>query len=193
KDNQLAFDITMALVGDKGWRNLSGMVEDLDEASLAEMKLGRYYDRVTNLVPLLKEKTYTLAPLGEHKIQGKPALGVKVSSKGQPDIKIFFDKATGLPVKTEYRFRDMLHESYLSDWREPDFAGADEQTLKASKVKTDGPDLLDYLRKKTPSGGDAAKIKALIEQLGDDSFEKREKASAELIAAGVAALPQLRE
>jgi HEAT repeat protein len=87
----------------------------------------------------------------------------------------------------------MLHESYLSDWREPNFTAADEETLKAGKLNTDGPALLDYLRKKTPAGGNTAKINTLIEQLGDDSFEKREKASAELIAMGAAALPQLRQ
>src|SRR5262249_5260575 len=45
--NQLGIGFTMALVGEKGWRSVGGMLENLDDASLAELKLGRYYDRVT--------------------------------------------------------------------------------------------------------------------------------------------------
>jgi hypothetical protein len=122
---------------------------------------------------------------------------VQVSSKGQPDIKIFFDKKTGLMVKTEYRAktpgdREMLHENYFSDWREPDHASADLEILRAAKIETDGPKLLEYLRKRMPTGGDGSRIKLLIEQLGDDSFETREKAMKDLIAVGAAAVSQLR-
>src|SRR5438552_6494252 len=81
KSTQPAFDIAMALVGDKAWNSIVGMFSDVDEGTLAELKFGRYHDRVKTLVPLLREKTYTLAPLAEVKIQGKPAVGIKVSSK----------------------------------------------------------------------------------------------------------------
>jgi hypothetical protein len=194
-----AIRVTMALLGEKGWRNVSGMLEDLDEASLAEMKLGRYYDRVTSLAPVLKDKSFTLESLAEVKVQGKPAVGVKVSLKGQPDISLFFDKTTSLLVKTEYRAtppgqdKEMLYESYYSDWREPDHTTADERTLKTANLVTDGPALVDFLRKRRPVGGDVARIKELVEQLGDDSFETREKATTALVVIGAAALPQLRE
>src|SRR5262249_16677376 len=159
--NQLGISFVMALNGDKGWRSTGGMLEDLDDANLAEMKLGRYYDRVTSLAPLLRDKEFTLGSLGELKIKDKPTLGVKAVAKGQPDIKLYFDKASGLLVKTEYRAktpgqdREMLHESYYSDWREPEYAAAEERTVKAAKLKTDGPSLLEYLRKNVPAGGDA--------------------------------------
>jgi hypothetical protein len=197
--NQAPFNLTMALVGDNGWRSFSDMLEDLDAPNLAELKLGRYYDRVTRLVPLLKDKSFTLASLGESKAKDTPVIGVKVASKGQPDIRLFFDKTSSLLVKTEYRAktpgqdREMLHESYYSDWRVPDPTAADEQIVKAIKIKTDGPSLVEYLRKKVPVSGDAAKIKQLVEQLNDDSFEVREKATADLIAIGAPALPQLRQ
>jgi hypothetical protein len=197
--NGMAFPLVMVLTGDKGWRSFQGMVDDLDADSLADMKRSRHYDRVTSLIPLLKDKNYTLAALGEVKIKDKPALGVKVSFKGQPDIKLFFDKDSGLPAKSEYRYKPMhvgkevLQETYYSDYREPDFGAEDEKLLKAAKLKTDGPALLEFLRKKVPAGSDMAKIKALIEQLGDDSFDVREKATAELIALGASALPLLRQ
>ena len=87
----------------------------------------------------------------------------------------------------------MLHESHYSDWRVPDPTAADEQIAKAAKIKTDGPSMVEYLRKRLPAAGDAAKIKQLIEQLNDDSFEVREKATEDLIAIGPPALPQLRQ
>ena len=183
--------VTMSLVGAKGWRSVGGKLEDLDEANLAEMKLGRYYDRVTSLAPVLKDDSFKLESLPEIKVHDNPAVGIKVSSRGQPDISLFFDKTTSLLVKTEYRAtppgqdKEMLHETYYSDWREPDNTAADEQTLKAVRVQTDGPALADYLRKHMPAGGDVARIKKLVEQLGDDSFETRSKASEALIAAKI--------
>lgn len=189
---------TMVLTGDKGWRNFSGMIEDLDPASLAEMKRSRHYDRVTSLLPLLKDKSYLLSPLAEIKVQDKPAVGVKVASKGQPDIQLYFDKESGLLVKTSYRYKqgpadkETLQESTYSDYREPNFTVEDEALLKKAKLKTDGASLLEYLSKRTPVGADTAKIKKLIEQLGDDDFDAREKATAALIAIGPPAVPHLR-
>jgi hypothetical protein len=76
---------------------------------------------------------------------------------------------------------------------EPDQVARDEQTLREAKVGTDGPALLEFFRKRTAKDVDPTKIKALVRQLGDDSFEKREQASAQLIAVGASAVPHLKE
>src|SRR6516164_6558528 len=100
--------ITQVINANKGWRKLSGVgdtrVEELDQNSLDEMKQSRYFDRVGSLLPLLKDKSFTLKALGELKVQDQPALGVQVSSKGQPDVKLYLHKTTGLLVKIEYRY-----------------------------------------------------------------------------------------
>jgi hypothetical protein len=70
---------------------------------------------------------------------------------------------------------------------------ADERTLRDARVGTDGPSLLEFFRKRTVSGADRDKMLALIKQLGDDSFDEREKASAELIALGTRAESFLRD
>ena len=67
---------------------------------------------------------------------------------------------------------------------EPDSTAADEQTLKAANLGTDGPALLDFFRKRTPTEANVKRITLLIKQLGDDSFAVREKASAELVSIG---------
>lgn len=69
----------------------------------------------------------------------------------------------------------------------------DEKTLREHKAPTDGAGLLEFLRKRfTVTVGDE-RIKALIEQLGDDSFEKREEASRQLTALGTRAKKQLQD
>jgi HEAT repeat protein len=69
----------------------------------------------------------------------------------------------------------------------------DETLLKNANVGTDGPALLEFLRRHTRATAAADKLQALVKQLGDDSFEIREKATANLAAAGPAALAALRE
>lgn len=68
---------------------------------------------------------------------------------------------------------------------------ADERTLKEARIATDGPSLLDYLRKRTLDDAQIAKIKLLIADLGSDDFQTREKATDELPAYGSAAVPLL--
>jgi hypothetical protein len=70
---------------------------------------------------------------------------------------------------------------------------ADEKLLREAKLPTDGAGLLAYLGKQTVPADKKGRVPGLIKQLGDDSFKVREKASAELLAIGTGALPQLRK
>jgi HEAT repeat protein len=70
---------------------------------------------------------------------------------------------------------------------------ADEQALKTAKLPIDGPSLLAVFRKRTPDEDSRARIKSLIEQLGDDAYTEREEASEELASCGVEATGLLRE
>jgi HEAT repeat protein len=69
---------------------------------------------------------------------------------------------------------------------------ADERTVREAGVGTDGAALLLFFRNRTLNNTDRDAIAALIKKLGDDSFDEREKASAELIALGPRAERQLR-
>ena len=70
---------------------------------------------------------------------------------------------------------------------------ADERLLREAGVGTDGPALVQFFRGRLVTGADRDRIAALIKQLGDDSFEMRETASAQLVLIGAKAEPQLRE
>jgi hypothetical protein len=91
---------------------------------LAEQKEEIYAAWVADLVAL-KEKMFTLSSLGETNVDGKPAVGVKVSSKGHRDINLYFDKETGLLAKSETRVKDEMlggqevgQETFYSDYKE---------------------------------------------------------------------------
>jgi len=192
--------ITQVMDGKKGWRNTNGQVQDLTEAELAEARKSRHIDRVTALVALLKDKdAFTLTSLGESRVNDRPVRGVKVSAKGEQDVSLYFDKANGLLLKAEYQDKALgsdkrvKHEMIYSDYREASLTEADERLLRAAGLPADGPALVERLRKAGPAGHTAEQIKALIRQLGDDSFEQREKATAELVRVGAAAIPYLRE
>jgi hypothetical protein len=66
-----------------------------------------------------------------------------------------------------------------------------EKTLKDAGIGTDDAALLKFFKDRIISESDRTKIAASITQLGDDSFEEREKAEDYLSKAGRAALSQL--
>jgi hypothetical protein len=132
------FRLVQVLNGDKGWVKLDDDTEELDKEDLAEVKEEAYGEWVATLVPL-KDKAFVLAPLGEVNIDKRPARGVTVSSKGHRDVNLYFDKETGLLVKTETRVKDdggqeVTEETFLGEYKEV------QGTKQATKftVKRDG-------------------------------------------------------
>ena len=185
--------------GDKSWRDFDGQAQDFSREEIESLHISRHVDRVTGLAALRSDKGFTFAPLPDVKVEGRPARGIKASYKGEPDVSLYFDKETGLLTKYAYRakksgdVKEALHETVLSDYREPDPASADEGALRAAGVETTGPALLALIRKHTPDPAKVEQARRLVRQLGDDRFTAREKASAELVKLGPVAVPFLRD
>jgi hypothetical protein len=76
---------------------------------------------------------------------------------------------------------------------DPESVQADEKTLKAASLSSEGPALLEFFRKRTLADTYRNKILGLINKMGDDSFQVREQAFADLLALGPAAAPLLRQ
>ena len=122
-----------------------------------------YAEKVIGLV-FLKDKGFKLSPLGELKVNEKPAVGVRVSSEGHRDVNLFFDKDTGLLVKTETRSIDFMsgeeqnQEKLLQDYKER------EGFLQPTKVVVlrDGKELLSL---------EIEEVK-IVERFDDDTFTK---------------------
>jgi HEAT repeat protein len=76
---------------------------------------------------------------------------------------------------------------------EPDLnRAADEKALKDAGQATDAAGLLAFFRKRTLNDADHDRLREAVRLLGDDDFGTREKATAQLRAAGKAVLPFLR-
>ncbi len=69
---------------------------------------------------------------------------------------------------------------------------ADEALLREARVGTDGPGLVAFFRDRSLSEADRERLADLVRHLGSDEFERREKASAALVARGPLAVPLLR-
>lgn len=135
----MKFRFVQVLAGDKGWVRMGDATSEMDKDQLAEAKEQAYAGGVANLV-VLKDKEFTLATTGEVKVNDKAALGVKVSRKGHRDVDLFFDKETGLLVKSETRVKDegsgqeLTEENYPSEYKE---VQGTKQPMKFT-VKRDG-------------------------------------------------------
>lgn len=155
---------TAAIDGDMGWFTIQGNTRDLPKERLDENKENQYGDWVASLVPL-DEKEFKLALLEESVVDAKPALGVRVSRKDHRDVRLFFDKESGLLVKIEKRVKSMDQEGQELT-QGTVFQNYEEvQGIKVpTKVvtKRDGKDFLE---------GTRSEIKRL-EKLDDSLFAK---------------------
>jgi hypothetical protein len=193
-------EIVTVVDGTRSWRSIDGTVTDFSPDELREVGKYPYREKVTGLTDLLTDKGFTLTVLDEPAtVAGLPAIAMKVSSKGQDDMTLYFDKETGLRVKCRYQTkakgedRDAWHETTLTDYREVVQGAAEERLLQEAGVRHAGPALLEYLRGQAPDPARLEKARALIKNLAAEAFAAREKATEELIALGPVALPLLRE
>ncbi len=76
---------------------------------------------------------------------------------------------------------------------ESETAESDAHLLKSARVGTDGTALLDFFHKRSVTEVERGRIEAQIRQLGDPSYEMRQRASADLLARGPVAMRQLRD
>ena len=89
--------------GDKLTITANGQDIPVPESATKAIKDAQYMMKVARLVGITAEKGFELSLVGEVKVEDKPAIGVRVSSKDHKDISLFFSKETGLLVKVEHR------------------------------------------------------------------------------------------
>ena len=188
------------LKGNKSW-SLSGTVAiALEDKDQTRLWTAYYKDHILDMLRgLPRDKTAKLTALGESNLDGRVIVGVKVVSKNFPEYSLYFDKANGLLVKAEFPFvigeeEDAKTATVLySDYREADCAVTAEKTLKAANQATDAQAVLQLVRQRTLTQEKRQAIKDLIQRLGSDTFEEREKAEAEIRKLGALALPVLAQ
>lgn len=95
--------IVTVMNGDKLSIEAAGKAVDVTDDIKKAMKDAQHMMTASRMVPLLKDKSYELSIFGEAKVEDKPAIGIRVASKGKKDITLFFDKKTNLLAKIEHR------------------------------------------------------------------------------------------
>jgi hypothetical protein len=121
--NGQAFTVSEVLNRDKGWKRDQDSTREMSADELKEAQQGAHETWLATLTPL-KDKAYTLSTLGEIQVDDRPALGVRVASKGHRDVNLYFDKETHLLVKTQMRVKEeatgmeVNQESFYGDYKE---------------------------------------------------------------------------
>jgi hypothetical protein len=144
--------------GEKGWRGLNGTTEELAGNDLVNERRNGWREWTPVDVLVLKSPPFKTESAPDADVNGKPAAGVKVTGPEGAPFTIYFDKASGLPVRlvatvTTFTGEEAAEEVNYSDYK--DFDGI----KKATKVETkhDGKRLLlaEVTTFKVPAAADA--------------------------------------
>lgn len=101
--NGMAKNAVIVINGAKAWvkDNDRNMTKDAPQDEVPKISAVISALRMPQLLPALLDKEIKLSPLGEVKVGDRPALGVSVTTKGDKQVSLFFDKENGLPVKSQ--------------------------------------------------------------------------------------------
>ena len=116
-------DLVRVLNGDQAWLQVdyNDRVRPMDKVSRTELEEQKYAEGLDRL-EFLNEKGIKLSRLKRIEVQGQPAVGVLVKSKGHWDVKLYFDADTGLLVKRE-RIKTkggFIEDAEFGDYRKVD-------------------------------------------------------------------------
>jgi hypothetical protein len=137
--------ITVVVNGNKGWMSAMGAEMELPEDELKEHQESLYGDWVSELTPLLNDKSFTLSAAGEAKVDDKTTVAVKVSHKDRRDITLHFEKDGGLLVKMDQTVKDEMgggdvkQETFIKEYSTVGKVKVATKLL----VKRDGKDHVD--------------------------------------------------
>lgn len=116
---------TWVLNGAQGWFKRGPAVEAgaMKKDELEETREEAYFNWITLLAPI-KGKDFKRTPLDEVKMDGRTLVGLTVSRKGNRDVKLYFDKETGLLAKSERKVKedgaDVVEEMYFAGYKDID-------------------------------------------------------------------------
>jgi hypothetical protein len=107
-------NVGLVIDKDKGWFKSPKGVEAIPKEIFAALSADFHALRLAQMLVALKDKDCKLSALGEDKIDDKPAVGIKAAFKGFPDVDIFFEKKTMLPLMCRTQVTDNRENKDLS-------------------------------------------------------------------------------
>ena len=109
------FAFTRVVNGKQAWQGSARGTRDLSEAQVTQIVDEIYAHWLASVAPL-QDKGFKFSPFGNATVDGKEAVGLVVSCQGRPDVTLFFDKQTGLVIKSERRAKDpATNEEYTAE------------------------------------------------------------------------------
>jgi outer membrane lipoprotein-sorting protein len=137
---------TVVANGNKAWESAMGQTQEVEGDKLDYIVNQTYHLNVTTLLPLLSDAGYQLATAPEKDVDGKKAVGVKVTRDKKTPITLYFDKTTNLLVKSETKVKDEFQawkevpeEVYYGDYKD---AGG-KKFFGKMRVVRDGKTMID--------------------------------------------------
>ncbi len=117
---------TLVVTAEKIWAKGGGGNGDTEEAPKEEDFIHDVFRtiRLSQNLSALRNKEVMVSHLGEVKIDNRAAVGLKVASKGRPDVDLFFDKETSLPLRAELRVtepmqaNEVVYAFYFADYKD---------------------------------------------------------------------------
>jgi len=112
----------------------------LDDKLKEELREASYAMKLARLLLVEDDKSLELSTLGETTVNNKPAIGVKIASKGHKDLNFYFDKESGLLSKVERRafdtttMQEVTEERIIQEYSETDGI----KTAKKALINRDG-------------------------------------------------------
>jgi outer membrane lipoprotein-sorting protein len=164
KFNDTDIKVVQVANRDKGWFKLGDDTTEMSKEMLEEIREELNVANVTQLV-VLTGKEYKLSSLGDLKVGDHQTIGVRAEREGYRPINLFFDKESGLLVKTETRGKDIQRggEEYTSETEYSDFKKVQDVVIAHKlSVKHDGKRFVD---------SETTDVK-LSEKLENNVFEK---------------------
>jgi hypothetical protein len=114
------------LAGDKGFEQFWEDKTEFDKDAVANEKRSIYLQVLPMTLLPLRDKEYRVETVGEEKVGGKPAVGLKVTPPDKKEFTIYFDKESGLPVKMVAKVvgwedhDEFVRETIFADYKEFD-------------------------------------------------------------------------
>jgi hypothetical protein len=132
------------LAGDKGWREFGDNHMDLDKDALAAEKRRAYLTLIPITILPLKSSEFKVEAIGEENAGDKPMVGIKATGPDGKELKLYFDKESGLPVKlvakvVGFMGDEFTQETAFSEYKE---MGGIKKATKV-QAKRDGEKFID--------------------------------------------------
>jgi hypothetical protein len=113
------------VTGDKAWRRFMDEVTELDGETLANERRATYLSWVPLTLLPLKDKGFKLEAIADATVNDKPAAGLKVTPADGKDFQLYFDKASGLPVRMVAKVLDYQGNEYTQETAFGEYKAAD--------------------------------------------------------------------